>query len=117
VSKTSGALLLKFIITFAAAYLTVGLIDRNPIGWIFVLAILGTFLNYLIGDLFILRRTNNIFASLMDGALSALTAYLLDLSSRNFNTTIRSLVYFGLVVIVAEYFFHRYLKSSKKVAP
>ena len=113
--KTSSSLLIKFVLTFGAAYLTLGLMDRNPIGWIFVLAVFGTFLNYLIGDWFILRRTGNLFAALMH--VSGLTAFLLDLTTRNFNTTTRSLIYFGLLVMVAEYFFHRYLKSSRKIAP
>lgn len=72
-SNTIKALTVKFLLTFGAAYLTVGLINRNPLGWVLILALLGTFLNYLIGDLFILKRTGNIFAAVMDGALSGLS--------------------------------------------
>lgn len=116
-SRTSGALFTKFLITFIAAFLSVGLINQNPIGWILILALLGTFINYLIGDLMILPRTGSFFAAIMDGLLSGLTAYILDLASRNFNTTIRGLALFSILMIVAEYFFHRYLIRTKKVAP
>jgi hypothetical protein len=116
-TRTSSALFAKFLITFAAAYLTVGLVNRNPIGWIFILAILGTIINYLIGDLMILPRTGSFFAALMDGVLSGLTAYILDLASKNFNTTLRGLGFFAILIMIAEYFFHRYLIHAKKVAP
>lgn len=116
-NKTNATLFLKFLLTFLAANLTVGLIDRNPWGWILILAIIGTILNFLIGDLFILRNTGNVFAAFMDGLLAGLTAFILDLSSRNFNTSIEGLIGFGFVITIAEYFFHRYLKNGRKVIP
>lgn len=116
-SKTSWALLVKFALTFAAAGIAFALLDQNTLGWAFAIAALGTVLNYVIGDLGILPRAGNAVASIMDGILAAGTAFLVDLFSRRFDTTVRSLLVFGAIVGISEAVFHRYLVRSKKVAP
>lgn len=116
-SKTSTALLVKLVLTFIAAVIAFTVLDRNAWGWVALVALAGTILNYLIGDLLILPKAGNVVASLGDGVLGALTAYLVDLIVPAFDTTWLSLVLFGVLVAVAEYFFHMYLRRSEKVAP
>lgn len=116
-SKTSGALLTKFLLTFAASAVAFSVFDRNSLGWALAIAAAGTVLNYIIGDLGILPRAGNFVASLADGGLAALTALAIDRMSASFNTDTGSLVTFGILVGVAEYFFHNYLLRSRKVAP
>lgn len=93
------------------------LFDNNSFGWVLGVGLLGTILNYLIGDLYVLPNFGNLAASIADGVLAALTAYLMGIMSRGNNTGISSLLVFGLLVAVAEYFFHRYLLNTKKVEP
>lgn len=103
-SKTTTALLVKFLLTFVAAIIAFTALNRNMWGWVLLVAIIGTILNYLIGDLMVLPRYGNIVASLGDGVLAALVAYIVDLNTILFNTTWGSLVLFGIIVAVAEYF-------------
>ncbi|GAB6086666.1 DUF2512 family protein [Alkaliphilus crotonatoxidans] len=116
-SNTTTALLVKFAMTFVAAWLTLGYMDRNPFMWILLVAILGTVLNYLLGDLVVLPKMGNVVAALGDGVMAALVAYVVAYFTRNFNTTLRTLVIFGVLVAVVEYFFHNYLLKSDTVAP
>ncbi len=115
-SKTAWALVLKYVLTFGAAWLAFrGL--GNRLGAISIVALLGTALNYIVGDLGVLPRFGNFAASAGDGVLAAVTAYVSDLAADRFDTTFGSLVLFGIIVAVAEYFFHRFLLRTKEVAP
>ncbi|KJS82573.1 MAG: hypothetical protein JM58_14540 [Peptococcaceae bacterium BICA1-8] len=116
-TKTTQALLLKIIMTFAAAWVAFGFIDNNILASIFIISLLGTALNYLLGDLVVLPMLGNIVASLGDGVMAALTAYIYSLIIPQFTTSLFSLVLFAGIVAGVEYFFHKYLISTKKVAP
>ncbi|MFZ5597751.1 MAG: DUF2512 family protein [Bacillota bacterium] len=116
-SKTAWALLFKFVMTFIFAVVAFMLVGRNTFGWVFVVAILGAALNYLAGDLYVLPKWGNITASVGDGILGAVLAFLVDLVSGAFTTSFISLITFAVLIAVGEYFFHQYLKRSEEVAP
>lgn len=116
-SKTTTALLVKFVMTFIAAVVAFSFVDGNAWGWVAVVALTGTVLNYLLGDLVVLPKYGNVAASVGDGLLAALTAYVFDLLIPAFDTSFASLALFAILVAVAEYFFHDYLRRSEKVAP
>lgn len=115
--RTIIALLFKLAATFTAAWVAFNLIDLNTIGMIYIVAVVGTVLNYLLGDLVILPSTGNIIASIGDGVLGAAVAYVMDLFSYNFNASATGLIIFAAIIAVAEYFFHIYLIKDEKVAP
>lgn len=115
-SKTAGALLIKFLLTTAAAAIAFrGL--GSTWGWILTLGVVATALNYFLGDLAILPSLGKVWAVLADGLLAALTAYVIDRLTPAFRTTGGSVVLFAVLIAVAEYFFHNYLRSTRKVAP
>lgn len=118
-SKTATALLIKFIMTFAFALIALSfLVDNNAWDWIFGVALVGTALNYLVGDLLVLPKYGNIIASIADGVMAALIAYIFDyLVPTAFQTSFTALALFGVLVAVGEYFFHQYLQRSEKVEP
>lgn len=116
-SKTTTALIVKFLLTLVSAYIAFTIIDNNSLGWVFGLSIAATALNYLIGDLMILPKYGNFSASVADGGLAALTAYLAGIMTRGNDVGMGSLITFFLLIAVAEYFFHNYLLESKKVEP
>lgn len=116
-SKTAWALVIKFVLTFIAAWIAFKGLRDNTFGSIALVALLGTALNYILGDLGILPRFGNFTASVFDGLLAAFTAYVVDLATARFDTTFGSLVLFGIIVAVAEFFFHQFLLRSKDVAP
>lgn len=117
VSKTTSALLVKFLLTLAAAAVPFIFFSDNPWGTVTMLAVLGTALNYLIGDLAILPTFGNVVAAISDGLLAAITAFIYGRITPGFRTTMETLVTFAILVMVAEYFFHQYLIRSEKVAP
>ena len=114
---TMTALAIKFLMTFVFAWLTFGLMDGNFLSWVLFVAIIGTVLNYLAGDLVVLPKFGNIVASAGDGVMGALVAYIISLSTPNFVVSLTSLVIFAILIAVGEFFFHQFLLKSKKVAP
>ncbi|SJZ82779.1 DUF2512 family protein [Selenihalanaerobacter shriftii] len=116
-SQTITALIIKFIMTLVIAGIVFSLMNGNNFGWILIVSIAGTILNYLMGDLFVLPNLGNIVASLGDGLMAALTAYIIDLTTLNFATSLSSLAIFGILIAIGEYFFHQYLIQNEKVAP
>lgn len=116
-SKTGYALLIKFAMTFIFAGLAFALITANAWSWILLAGLVATAVNYLVGDLWVLPNFGNIAASVGDGILGALVAYIIDLLVPAFQTGAAALVVFALLIMVGEYFFHQYLLRTEKVAP
>jgi cytochrome b561 len=121
------ALIVKFVFTFAAAWLAFGYIGGNALSWITLTALAVAVLNYFIGDLIILPSFGNIVASIVNGLLGALTAFLINLLSgviqpnnqianvaNVFRTNLFTLAFFAVVIAIIEYFFHKYLLQSNK---
>jgi hypothetical protein len=115
--RTTIALIIKFAATYLAAMIAFGYINDNSTSWILMVALAGTILNWVLGDLFVLPRYGNVIAAIGDGVMAAATAFIIDLFSTVFDTTLVSLITFAVIVAVAEYFFHMYLKSDNKVGP
>lgn len=116
-NKTTTALLFKFIATFLASWVVFGMMLDNPMSYILTLSVLATILNYVLGDLMVLPKFGNVVASVGDGVLGGLTAYIIGLLSRIFDTTLTTLLLFTALIAVFEYFFHKYLISTEEVAP
>lgn len=111
------ALVVKLIMTFLAAWIMFGVILDNPLSHILLLSALGAAINYFLGDLVVLPKFGNMVASVGDGLMAALTAYILDTIIPVFETTFTALILFALAVAAFEYFFHQYLLRDEKVAP
>ncbi|HHW92417.1 MAG TPA: DUF2512 family protein [Firmicutes bacterium] len=116
-SNTTTALLVKLIMTFIFAMIAFGYVDKNMWSSIFWVALAGTVINYLVGDLLVLPSLGNIIASIGDGAMGALTAYIVSMLLPAFQVSMTGLFLFGILVAIGEYFFHQYLRSAEKVAP
>jgi hypothetical protein len=116
-SQTGTALVIKLALTFIFAAIAFYLFGDNSISWIFIISLLGTVINYFIGDLFVLPRFGNLVASIGDGIMGGLVAYLVDIASPDFVAGFTSLVIFSLTIAVGEYFFHQYLFNAENVAP
>lgn len=107
--KTSMTLIYKFITTYIAALLAFAIYDQNQMSLIVVVALAGTIFKYMFVDLFIFPTMGNTFASIIDGVLASVTAYIFDLFSTSFLTTSTGLIIFASIIAVAEYFYHVYL--------
>ncbi|MCL5289468.1 MAG: YndM family protein [Firmicutes bacterium] len=107
--KTTTALAVKFVMTFAAAWIAVSLIAGNEWTWALWVGILGTIINYVIGDRFFLPNYGNMVASVAGGILGAGLLFMLDMLSADLSLNATWQPTFFLLVAVGEYFFHRYL--------
>lgn len=116
-TRTTWALIIKFPLTFVAAWLAFGAFGANPLRWVFIVALIGTVLNHVFGDLVLLPGLGNVMASVADGLLAAVVAHITSLLVQAFTTTFRSLVVFAVLVLLAEYGFHIYLARSRHAAP
>ena len=116
-SKTTNALLFKFLMTLVFAVIAFSLIGGNAFKWVLLVAILGTVVDYLVGDLFILPQVGNLIASAINGVLAALIAFLASMAIPAFITRTFPLVVFGVLIAVGEYFFHQYLLKTEEVEP
>lgn len=108
------ALVVKFIVTTLAAWIAFDLFDNNPMSWIFLIGVLATILNYLLGDLMILPKSGNITATIADGILAVLLVLLIDWLSEDFDTYFTPIIVFAIITMIFEYIFHRYLRSDHR---
>ena len=115
--NTWRVLFVKFAMTLIISIIAFSFITVNPAGWVFFVALTATVVNYLIGDLYVLPRFGNSIASIGDGVLGIVVAYILGLMTRAFDPTMGSLLVFGILIAVGEMFFHPYLMRANKVAP
>lgn len=113
--KTTIALIIKFIVTMAAAWISFMIFGQVAFWTVVVIALAGTVLNYLIGDLLILPRFGNVVASILDGILGGVTAWIILAFFPVTYTYMTSVYMFALIVAVAEFFFHMYLLSSRTI--
>lgn len=117
--RTVLALIVKFGMTLVAAALAGYLVGVVDWGLFLMLALVGTVANYIIGDLVILPAAGNIVASIADGGLAALIAYVITVRNINFaaDSALMYALVFGVIVAVGEFFFHKWLAADKKVSP
>ena len=116
-NRTLLALVVKYLKTFAFAWLSFGITLSTPTGTIALAALIATAGNYFLGDLLILPAFGNVVAAIGDSLLGVATFYLGALVTRDLAVDVRSLFLFGVLILIGEHFFHRYLQSSEKVEP
>lgn len=114
-NRVLTGVLAKFFLYFVVGWVTLGNIDGNTVGWISIFAIAATVINYLFGDKYILPRYGNVSACIIDGFMTALTAYGISLLYMEFYTEVLSLIILALLVAIGEYFFHGYIFKSENL--
>lgn len=110
--KTTIALIIKFIVTMAAAWIAFMLFGTVAFWTVVIIAFAGTVLNYLIGDLLVLPRRGNVIAAILDGILGGLIAWMILAVAPITYSFMNSVYLFAVIVAVAEFFFHMYLISA-----
>ena len=108
--KFTMTLLIKLIMSFAAAWISFSVFGYVGLSYVIVIALAATIFNYLIGDLLILPKFGNLVAAISDGILSAIISYAV-LAAYTFYTTV-SLMIFAVIIAVLEFFFHIFLVNA-----
>ncbi|HKM39620.1 MAG TPA: DUF2512 family protein, partial [bacterium] len=117
VSQTAKALIFKFFMTLIVALLAFSVVGGNDFSWVLVVAILGTVIDYLAGDLLILPKVGSLIGAIINGGLAAVIAIMVAAATPAFTTTTSSVLTFAVLVAVGEYFFHQYLLRVEEVEP
>ena len=116
-STTTNALLFKFLMTLLVTGIAFGIIGGNDFKWVLLVAVLGTVIDYLAGDLLILPKVGSLMGAVINGVLAAVIALAVAMAVPAFTTTAFTVLVFAVLVAVGEYFFHRYLLRAEKVEP
>ncbi|HZK25645.1 MAG TPA: DUF2512 family protein [Oscillospiraceae bacterium] len=113
--RTIPALIVKYVLTLAAAYLASYFAGGVYWGLIIVLALLAAIANYVLADLIVLPVASNLVASLVDGGVAALLGFFMLARDTSLNlNTVWFVFTFALIVTGCEYFFHIYLQTQEK---
>lgn len=111
-NRTFITLLIKLVITFIITWFAFGLLISNNFMTIVALSIIVTVLNYLVGDLIILKNFDNTIASVADVLMSALMAFVFSLINPDFRINLFTIIVFAVIIGIFEYFYHNYLKVT-----
>ncbi|KYD08518.1 YndM family protein [Heyndrickxia sporothermodurans] len=109
--KTLTALAIKFIASFIALFVILGLFYGMSIqSVILITAVIGV-ISYIIGDKLLLPRTNNVVATSVDFGLSFLIIWSIVSYGNidNYRALFWASIIGGLGIAFCEYFFHIYL--------
>ncbi len=115
--KTIKVLIIKFILTLAAALIAFSLFGNIFLSVLLMIAISGTVINYLIGDLILLPSFGNTTAAIGDGGLAAIIAYIITLNSYGYILSLVPFIIFAILIAGSEYFFHNYLIKRDALLP
>ncbi|WP_186579492.1 YndM family protein [Aquibacillus kalidii] len=106
------ALTIKFIATFALLYLILGVLGDLSFTAVFSITVVLGVVSYLIGDLLLLPKTNNIIATVADLGLAFVLIYWMSDAMTPVTDTFGISVIAALAVALCEELFHRYLANN-----
>lgn len=111
--KHLPAFLIKCVSSFFILYLILGYFYNMSYYDVFIISLVLSVFAYILGDMLILSRTNNMVATISDFGLAFFIIWGLSVNLTNDNNAffIRSLFAAGGVAIF-EYFFHKYLVNK-----
>ena len=103
------ALIIKFIASFALLYIVLAVLYDMSFGTVFLITLVVGVSSYLLGDMLILSKSNNIVATIADVGLSFFFIYyigsVLTYDGNLFYPSLISAIGIGLF----EFFFHKYV--------
>ncbi|MCX7710701.1 MAG: YndM family protein [Clostridia bacterium] len=110
------ALLIKFIVSAAALEVILGFLTTVSYVNILLIALAVTLISYFIGDLGVLKRTNNTIATITDFVMALLLILAFDALLGPADITLFDAMFAALAVAASEWIFHRYVARSLKLA-
>ncbi len=113
--KTTIAIIIKFFVTLGAAWLSFMVFGMMTIWTALIIAAVGTAVNYLVGDLVLLPRYGNTAASILDGVMAGVLAWVVLLFIPGADYVLSTGLIFAVTVTITEFFFHMYLIKAHVV--
>ncbi|MCG8397999.1 YndM family protein [Bacillus atrophaeus] len=114
------ALAIKGIMTLIVLYLVLGLGFNFTFGDTLLMTIVLGVISYLLGDLYVLPKWNNMIATLADFGLAFLVVWLMGMPlSMGLSPGMLALaaLFAAIVMAIGEYFFHFYMMSKELGKP
>ena len=102
-------LAIKFISILAVLFIILGIFYDMSFGNVLWISVVLTLASYLIGDLLILRRTNNTVATISDFALAFLVIWLMGENLTYGDSLIMPALIAAAGIALFETFFHKYV--------
>lgn len=106
-------LLVKFILTAIILEIVLNITTAVGFGNILLISLTVTILGYILGDVLILRVSNNIIATICDLVLVTLTIYLFSFLPVFTSISFGDALIAGIVTAASEWFFHRFMLREK----
>jgi hypothetical protein len=110
--KHIGALLLKFVLTSVILAIFLLAFTSLTYGSIFTIALTITVLSYVIGDIWILPRADNMIATVADFGLSFVMLLLFNLIYTGAVIPFYTALFASLALGLGEWFFHKFMARS-----
>ncbi|MCY8934218.1 YndM family protein [Bacillus atrophaeus] len=114
------ALAIKGIMTLIVLYLVLGLGFNFTFGDTLLMTIVLGVVSYLLGDLYVLPKWNNMIATVADFGLAFLVVWLMGMPlSMGLSPGMLALaaLFTAIVMAIGEYFFHFYMMSKELGKP
>ncbi len=106
------AFAIKFISSFVLLYIILGMFYDMSLGDVFLISLVLSVASYIIGDLFVLPRTNNMIATITDFGLALMVIWLMTENLTTYENTFTMSLIASLGVALFEYMFHKYVSSN-----
>ena len=105
-------LAIKFISILAVLFIILGIFYDMSFGNVLSISVVLTLASYLIGDLLILRKTNNTIATISDFAIAFLVIWLMGENLTYGDSLIMPALISAAGIALFETFFHKYVSSQ-----
>lgn len=106
------ALTIKFISSLVLLYIVLGLLYDMSFSNVFLITLVLGLASYIIGDMFILPRSNNTVATLADFGLAFLVIWLMGESLTYGDSLLTASLIAAAGIALFEYFFHKYVSNQ-----
>lgn len=105
--KHLRAIAVKFLTSLVLLYIILGLMYDMSLTNVFLISLVLGLASYIIGDLFLLPRTNNTIATLADFSLAFMVIWILGESLTYGDSLIVASLISAAGIALFEYFFHK----------
>lgn len=110
--KHLKALAIKLPVIFIISWLFLGRVEGLTTGDIVLIALTFGIVEYLVGDLLLLKRTNNTVATFADFGLALVVIWFMVNSMTPVNDYFLAPLLTSIGIAVFEYFFHKYVERN-----
>ncbi|WP_079509193.1 YndM family protein [Mesobacillus jeotgali] len=110
--KHLRAIAIKFIASLAVLYIILGGMYDMSFTNVFLISLVLGIASYVIGDLFLLPKTNNTIATLADFGLAFMIIWIVGESLTYGESLLLPSLISAAGIAVFEYFFHKYVSSN-----